>query len=294
MELKYGRWPESSWCSSDIDWKSAAAITAGVDVGTTSTQAAIICDNALFGYANIRTGTDFKAAAEKALALAMGESGMKREDIHKIVGTGFGKKNILFADKLTDEVQCHAKGARFMFGPEVRTVVDMGGQTVKAIRLFEWDRVRDIMMNDKCATGEGRSLETLCELLHVGIEEIGPKSLEAEKDPEPVSTTCWCFANIETLGLFGRPEFKSEKLSEAEIYASHLFAYAWRILGVVGRLSPLDVGDIKIDGGLGLTGGLAKNPGITKRIERELNVPVMESPYDPMLAGAIGAALLAL
>lgn len=293
MEQKYGRWPESAWFSRELDWKRAEKVTAGIDVGTTSTQAAILCDGSLFAYASIHTGADFRTAADRALALALEGSGMTREDIDAVVGTGFGKKNIAFADRLTDEVQCHAKGARFMFGPEVRTVVDMGGQTVKAIRLFEWDRVRDFMMNDKCATGEGRSLETLCELLHVDIGEIGPKSLEVEKDPEPVSTTCWAFANTETLGLFGRPEFRSEKLSEAEIYASHLFAYAWRILGVIGRLSPLDVGEIKVDGGLGFTGGLARNPGITRRIERELKVTAMKSDYDPMLAGAIGAALLA-
>jgi len=293
MNHEYGRWPESAWTSQEIDWKQAERITAGIDVGTTSTQAAILCDGKLFGYANIRTGADFCGAGEKALKLAIGESGLQRENINAVVGTGFGKQNIRFADKLTDEITCHAKGARWMFGPDVKTVVDMGGQTVKAIRLFDWDRVRDFMLNDKCATGEGRSLETLCDLLHVPITEIGPKSLEAEKDPEPVSTTCWTFANTETLGLFGRPEFKCEKLTEAEIYASHLFAYAWRILGVVGRLSPLDVGEIKIDGGLGLTGGLAKNPGITKRIERELGVEALKTDIDPMLCGAIGAAMLA-
>jgi len=293
MNHEYGRWPESVWTSQELDWKQAERIIAGVDVGTTSTQAVILRDGKLFGYASIRTGADFAGAGEKALKLAMGEIGMRREDIAAIGGTGFGKRNIGFADRLFDEVSCCMKGARYMFGPEVRTVVDMGGQTVKAIRLFDWDRVRDFMFNDKCATGEGRSLEALCELLHVDITEIGPKSLEAEKDPEPVSTTCWTFANTETLGLFGRPEFKSEKLSEAEIYASHLFAYSWRILGVIGRLSSLEVGEIRIDGGLGLTGGLAKNPGITKRIERDLGVEAMKSDIDPMLCGAIGAALLA-
>lgn len=293
MNHKYGMWPESTWVSQELDWKHAKKIIAGVDVGTTSTQAVILCDGELFGYANLHTGADFAGIGEKALLSAMGDSGMKPSDLSAVGGTGFGKQHLGFAAKLLDDVQCHAKGARFMFGPEVKTVVDMGGQTVKAIRLFDWDRVRDFMFNDKCATGEGRSLEVLCELLHVNLTEIGPKSLEAEKDPEPVSTTCWTFAGTETLGLFGRPEFRCEKLSEAEIYASLLFAYAWRILGVIGRLSPLDVGEIKIDGALAFTGGLAKNEGITKRIERELNVIAAKSGYDPMLAGAIGAALLA-
>lgn len=294
MEQEYWRWPESSWISGEIDWKNVGEITAGVDAGTTSTQAAILCNGNLFGYASIHTGANFEKAAKTAIAMAMNGSGMKLSDITGIGGTGFGRKNITFASKALDEVHCHAKGAKFIYGPDVRTVVDMGGQTIKAIRLFEWDRVRDFMLNDKCATGEGRNLEALCDLLHIGITEIGPKSLEVNNDPEPVSTTCWAFAATETLGLFGRPEFKNEKLSEAEIYASHLFAITWRILGVVGRLSPLDVGEIQLDGVLALTGGLAKNIGITSRIERELGVKAAVGEYDPMLAGAIGAAMLAV
>ena len=290
--MEYWKWPESAWVKQGADWK-ADGITAGVDVGTTSTQAAVLHAGDLLGYASIRTGADFGKAALDALAQATNGAGINPGDIPVIGGTGFGKKNIEVASKTFDEVHCHAKGARFMYGPEVQTVVDMGGQTVKAIRLFEWDRVRDFMLNDKCATGEGRNLEILCDLMHIGITEIGPKSLEAEKDPEPVSTTCWAFADTETLGLFGRPEYRSEKLSEAEIYASHLFAVAWRIIGVIGRLSTLDAGDIQIDGGLAFTGGLAKNQGITARIERELGVKAASSDYDPMLAGAIGAALLA-
>jgi len=290
MAREYGKWPESSWVSNEINWKREKSIIAGVDVGTTSTQAAVLCDGKLFGFANIHSGANFEKAANDAIEKAMEGSGMSLSDISAISGTGFGARNI--KGKTFDEIHCHAKGARYMFGSEVRTVVDMGGQTVKAIRLFEWDRVRDFMLNDKCATGQGRNLEVLCELLHIGITEIGSKSLESEKDPEPISTTCWAFAGTETLGLFGRPEFKSEKLTEAEIYASHLFALAWRVMGVIGRLSPLDVGEIQIDGGLAFTGGLAKNPGITARIERDLGVKAVCSDIDPMLAGAIGAALL--
>jgi len=292
MTNEYWKWPESSWVAEESAWKAGGAVTAGIDLGTTSAQAAVMRGNELLGYANIRVMTDFSETSAAALDLAIKNADIKIKDIAAIGGTGFAKKNISYATKTLDEVQCHAKGARFMFGPDVRTVADLGGQTVKAIRLFDWDRVRDFMIGDKCATGEGRRIEVLCDLMHTGITEIGPKSLEAEKDPEPVSTTCWAFAGTETLGLFGRPEFRSEKLSEAEIYASYLFSVAWRIIGVIGRLSSLEAGEVEIDGVLGLTGGLAKNPGITKRIERELGVKAAVSEYDPMLAGAIGAALL--
>jgi len=292
MAREYWKWPESCGVKKEIPRGDEGPVTAGVDVGTTSTQAVVFCGGSIAGYANIHTGGDFKKAADKALAMATEGTGIKPADISVIAGTGFGKRNISYSTVVFDEVQCHARGARFMYGPEVRTVVDMGGQTVKAIRLFEWDRVRDFMLGDKCATGLGRNLEMLCDILHIDITEIGQKSLEAEKDPEPVSTTCMAFADTETFGLFGRPEYKSEKLSEAEIYATHIFAVSWRIMGVIGKLSPLDVGEIQIDGGLAFTGGLAKNPGITSRIERDLGVTAARCDIDPMLAGAIGAALL--
>ena len=293
MKPEYRNWPEESRVSDGIDWRVAKSVTVGVDVGTSSAQAAILCDGELYAWASIRAGCDFRRTADDVINLAIGKTGMARENIRAIGGTGFARKNILFATELLDEVQCHAKGARFMFGPEVRTVVDMGGQTVKAILLYDWDRVRDFMMNDKCATGQGRNLEILCDMLEVPIVEIGELSLDVPADPEPVSTTCWAFADTETIGLLGRPEYRAEPLSKNQIYASHLFAVAWRILGVIGRLSPLDVGDLRVQPGLAFTGGLAKNTGITKRIERALQTEAMTSPYDPMLAGAIGAALLA-
>ena len=292
MIHEYGRWPETCWTSESIDWKTAKAITAGVDIGTTSAQCAVFCDGELFGWSNIRIGAGYKKAADEAIAHALGGSGLTAGKIGAIAATGFGRENAAYATKKLDEVHCHAKGARFMYGPTVTTVVDLGGQTMKAIRLYEWDRVRDITMNDKCATGQGRSIERICKLLHVPITEIGEKSLDVKGDPEPASTTCYCFAQTETMGQF-RPEFRAEDMTENEVYATHMLAIAWRMLGAIGKLQPLDVGEIMVYEDLGFTGGLAKNAGITKRIERELRVTALTSEYDPMLAGAIGAALLA-
>ena len=290
MIQAYGKWPESSWTSDKIDWKAAKTISAGVDIGTTSAQSAVFCDGELFGWANIRIGASFKKAAEEVIAKALGNSGLPVSMIGTITATGFARENAGYAAKTMDEVHCHAKGARFMYGPGVHTVVDLGGQTMKAIRLYDWDRVRDIAMNDKCATGQGRNIEQICKLLQIPITEIGEKSLDVKKDPEPVSTTCYCFAQTETMGQF-RPEFKSEALTENEVYATHMLAVAWRMLGAIGKLQPLDPGEIMCYEDLVFTGGLAKNPGITKRIERELRVTALTSEYDPMLAGAIGAAL---
>ena len=290
MKHEYGKWPESHWTSDKIDWRKSAKITAGVDIGTTSAQCAVFCDGELFGWANLRIGASFHKAADDVLFRALGNSGMTPDDITAIAATGFARENAVYATKKPDEVHCHAIGARFMYGPGVHTVVDLGGQTLKAIRLFDWDRVQDITMNDKCATGQGRNIERICNLLHIPITEIGDKSLDVKGDPEPSSTTCWCFAQTETMGQF-RPEFKAEKMTENEVYATHMLAVAWRMLGAIGKLQPLEPGELMCYEDLGFTGGLAKNAGITKRIERELNVTALKSEYDPMLAGAIGAAL---
>ncbi|MDR1205567.1 MAG: acyl-CoA dehydratase activase [Peptococcaceae bacterium] len=292
MTQEFWKWPESKWVSEKIDWKKAKKITAGVDIGTTSAQAAILCDGQLFGYANIATGADFREAADAVIQGAMGASGMTLKDIGSVAATGFGSRNAGYAAKTLDEIQCHGKGARFMFGPSVTTVVDLGGQTCKAIRLFEWDRIRDFKTNDKCAAGMGRDIEVICDILQVPIQEIGEKSLQVENDPEPVSTTCYAFANTETVGLL-REGYREAAYTENDVYAAHLFAVAWRILSTVGKLAPLDVGDIKVYKELAFTGGLAKNKGVTKRLERELDAAALTSEYDPQLAGAIGAALLA-
>lgn len=156
MTQEYWKWPESGWTSKDIDLKKAKSVTAGVDVGTNSTQAAVMCDGRLFGYASLRTGPDYRASAQAALEQAIGKSGMKVKDIKYIVGTGWGSRNVTCAEKTVDEISCHARGARFMYGPSVKTIVDLGAQTCKAIRLYGWDRIRDFAMNDKCAAGMGR------------------------------------------------------------------------------------------------------------------------------------------
>ncbi len=279
MAQHYWQWPESSWTATDIDWKKAKTVTAGVDIGSNSTQAAILCDGNFFGYASLRTGPDYRSSAQTAMEKAFGKSGMKIKDIKYIVGTGWGSQNVTFAEKTIEEITCHAKGARFMFGPKVKTVVDLGAQTTKAIRLYGWDRVRDFQMNDKCADGMGRSIEVMADLMQVSIQEMGEKSLQIEKDPEPVSTTCYAFANTEAMGLF------REGYTENQVLAAYLFTIAWRIHGMIGRVQP--------EKEIAFTGGLAKNPGIVKRLEKAMGMTALTSKYDPQLAGAIGAALIA-
>jgi bzd-type benzoyl-CoA reductase Q subunit len=279
MTEEYWRWPESRWTSSDIDWKQANEITAGVDIGAVSSQAVVMCDGEVYCYSNMRTGPNSKESANKAIDRALEGTGISLKNIRNIVATGYDSTGATFASKTVNEIACHAKGARFMFGPTVKTVFDMGGQTSKAIKLYEWDRIADFAVNDKCAVSMGWGIELLADLVHVPLTQMGEKSLAVKEDPEPVSTTCYVFANTEAVGLL------RTGVSENEMLASYLFAVAWRLYGLLGRINP--------EKEYAFTGGLAKNPGIVKRLERDLGITALTSQYDPQLAGAIGAAVLA-
>ena len=279
MNQEYWKWPESKWTSKDIDWKKANTVTVGVDVGAVSTQAVVMCDDEVYSYANIRTGTDVSESAKGAMEQALDGNGMKMGDIHKIVSTGYGRKKVPFAQKAINEITCHAKGARYMYGPSVRSVLDMGGQTSNAIKCYEWGQIADFQVNDKCAISMGRSIEMMADLLHVPIQDMGEKSLSVTEEPEPVCTTCYIYCNTEAIGLL------REGYEETDMLASYLFAIAYRLYTLIGRLKP--------EAGLALTGGVAKNAGVVKRLERELGLTALPSKYDTQLAGAIGAALFA-
>lgn len=279
MTQEYWRWPESRWTSADIDWEKANTITAGVDVGVVSSQAVVMCDDELYCYANMRTGPDSGESATKAMAQALESTGMKVKDIHYIVGTGYGRKNISFAQKAVNEINCHAKGACFMYGPTVRTVLDMGGETSKAIKCYEWGEISDFAVNDKCATGFGEGIEVMADLIHVPLKEMGEMSLSVSEEPEPVSTTCRIYANTEAIGLL------RAGWQENDMLAAYLFAIAYRLYTLIGRLNP--------EKDLALTGGVAKNMGVVRRLERELGLTALPPKYDTQLAGAIGAALFA-
>jgi bzd-type benzoyl-CoA reductase Q subunit len=281
MTEEYWDWPESRWASADIDRKKAKTIVAGVDVGVVSTQAVVMCDDELYCYANMRTGPDgSNDSAVKAMEQALQGTGMKVEDIHSIVATGYGRKKVQFAQKAVNEIACHTKGARFMYGPTVRTILDMGGETSKAIKCNEWGAVSDFAINDKCATGFGEGIEMMADLTHVPIQEMGERSLSVKEEPQlPVSTTCRVFANTEAIGLLRSGS------QENDMLAAYLYAVAWRLYPLIGRLDPKE--------DLAFTGGVAKNVGVVKRLETALGLTALPPKYDTQLAGAIGAALFA-
>lgn len=276
---EYWRWKEYNWKNPDIpDWH-LSLITAGVDVGSTSSQAVIMVDGKLYAYSTMRTGSDSPGSALKAMNWAMEGTGLTLQDINFAVGTGYGRVNVPFANKAVTEIACHARGANFMYGPTVRTILDMGGQDCKAIHCDEKGKVTSFLMNDKCAAGTGRGMEVFANLLAVAIEEVGEMSLSVDEEPEPVSSTCVVFAKSEAIGLL-RAGWSKEK-----VLASYCSAMARRVVSLLQRNG--------MEPDFAITGGIAKNSGVVKRIEKLLGVQALIPKYDTQIAGALGGALFA-
>ncbi|MCX7703482.1 MAG: benzoyl-CoA reductase, bzd-type, subunit Q [Planctomycetota bacterium] len=283
MAVEYWRWPERKWVSKEIDWKKAKTITAGVDVGSVSSKALVLVDDQIFSYSLTRTGSDSPQSADKALSLALGESDLPREKIQYIIGTGYGRINIPFAQRAITEIACHARGANYIFGSKTRTVLDMGGQDCKAIKCDEKGKVTAFLMNDKCAAGTGRGMEVFADLLQVPIQDIGDMSFDIEEEPDPVSSTCVVFAKSEALGLL------KKGWPKAKVLAAYCAAMAHRVFTLLERVG--------VEKEFVITGGIAKNKGVVKRLEKELGFSALPMPedakFDPQLAGALGAALFA-
>ena len=277
MGKEYWRWPESKWVSPDIDWRAGDIISAGVDVGSVSSQAVVMVDGNLFCYSNFRTGSDSPESARKAMDKALEDTELSLDKIHYTVGTGYGRVNVPFANRAITEIACHARGANYMYGPSVRTILDMGGQDCKAIHCDNRGKVTNFLMNDKCAAGTGRGMEVFADLLSIPIEDLGRLSFEVEEEPEPVSSTCVIFAKSEAVGLL-RKGWHKEK-----VLAAYSSAMAHRVVELLER--------IKVEKEFAVTGGIAKNEGVVKRIEAELKIKALEPKQDTQIAGALGGAL---
>jgi bzd-type benzoyl-CoA reductase Q subunit len=275
-KTEYWRWLEYRKQMPNMNWKDAKIITAGVDVGS---------DGEIYAWSVMRTGSNSSDSASKALGWAMEGTGLELKDIHYIVGTGYGRVNVPMANRAITEIACHAKGANYIWGPTVKTVLDVGGQDVKAIRCDENGKVVSFLMNDKCAAGTGRGMEVIADLLKIPIEEVGKVSLTVAEEPDPVSSTCVVFAKTEAVGLL-RKGWTQEK-----VLAAYLRAMAIRMTELIEKVG--------CEKDFVITGGQSKNIGLVERVEnilgiKRLPVPDLEKTgRDPASAGAIGAALFA-
>lgn len=251
-------------------------IVAGIDVGSRTTCALILQDGRIISHELIRTGADSPAASRQAIEKALTKIGLSLPSLSRIMATGYGRVLVPCADKMISEITCHAQGAHWFF-PGVRTVLDMGGQDCKAIRVDEEGNPVDFAMNDKCAAGTGRFLEVMAETLRLPLEEIGPLSLQSSKEMA-INSFCTVFARAE-IGTLVR-----EGIPKPDILAGLHKALSVRIYSLLNKVG--------IEEDLVITGGIAKNIGVVRVLEEKIGITA-RIPNDPQMVGALGAALLA-
>lgn len=254
------------------------AYAAGVDVGSTQTKAIIINeDREIVGRCLTDTGANVVVAAENAFAEALRTSGIREEEVEYVIGTGYGRYRVTFGNTQVTEISCHARGAAQMF-PGTKTVLDMGGQDTKAIRVSPKGEVLDFCMNDKCAAGTGRFLGAAAAALDIPLGELGNVAMKAER-PVKISTTCTVFAESEVLSWLG----KGKKIEDI-LWGVHL-SIASRSTALLRRVG--------IEDEITFTGGVTKNAGMIKSLEQALKTKLNVSD-DSHYMGALGAALFAL
>lgn len=247
----------------------------GIDSGSTSTNAVILNGNReIVASAVIRTGAKSGESAQRILEEILQKANLQRSDLTKIVSTGYGRVSIPFADKNVTEISCHGKGAHYL-NPEIRTILDIGGQDSKAIHLNEKGDVTDFVMNDKCAAGTGRFLEMMARTLEVDISELGPLSLKSTENIE-ISSMCSVFAESEVISLIAQNKETSDIA-----HGIHM-AIAAKAISLMRRVG--------LEPRFMMTGGVAKNPGVVKVLEEQLKAPLFISE-EPEIVGALGAAL---
>ncbi|HNY19731.1 MAG TPA: acyl-CoA dehydratase activase [Flexilinea sp.] len=251
---------------------------AGIDSGSTTTNA-VIMDNKkqILASSTIPTGVQIMESANRALEEALLKADINRKQISRTVTTGYGRAGISFREKEVTEITCHAKGA-FFLNPAVRTVIDIGGQDSKVIRLDENGTVYDFVMNDKCAAGTGRFLELMSQSLGLTMEEMGTRGIDTKEDIV-ISSMCSVFAQSEVVSLIA-----SGKRVEDIIHGLNR-SIAAKVLSLAGRKV--------LEREWMMTGGVARNVGVVNAVEEKLGGKVIV-PNEPEICGAIGAALIAI
>jgi len=250
--------------------------TAGIDIGSITAKAAIVENGKIIGTKIIFTGYNAEAAGVRVYEELLAESGLDTSSIDKIVATGYGRNSVAFADKTFTEIMAHAAGA-YLLNPKIRTIIDIGGQDSKAMALDEKGKVKNFVMNDKCAAGTGRFLEVMARALEVNLDEFGAMSLQS-KLPSKISSLCTVFAESEVISLIARGEKRPDII--AGIHES-IAARVSSMLARVGVTEPVMI-----------TGGVARNKGVVDALTRKLGVKIEVSSY-AQVNGAIGAAVLA-
>ena len=253
-------------------------LVGGCDVGSTTGKAVVLNDTTVVGHCIVPSTTKPENTARQAMDEALKMAGLSTiDDLQYIVGTGYGRLKVAFANDNVSEITCHARGAHWL-NPAVRTVVDIGGQDCKVMSLDKNGKVLEFAMNDRCAAGTGRFFEAMARVLTCGLDGI---SALANQGPNPAAITSQCsvFAESEVITLI------NEGVEVPNIVAGINNSVANRLFSMVRRVG--------LTKELVLTGGCSKNEGLAKALEAKLGITVTLLPQDPQIAGAIGAALIA-
>ncbi len=249
---------------------------AGVDAGSNTIKTVILSEDGIVSSHVIKTGMGGDEQALCCLDQACAKAGIGRSKIACIYCTGYGREYLTFPNGRRSEIICHGAGVHWVL-PDIRTIIDIGGQDSKGIRLNEWGEVENFNMNDKCAAGTGRVLETMANALQIPLEELGVCALRAP-EAVTVSSTCTVFAESEVISHVARGKKRDEILLGV-------------CQSIVNRIAAMVKG-IGIKPPLAMTGGVAKNPAVVKLMGDRLSLPVLLPP-EPQITGALGAALIA-
>jgi predicted CoA-substrate-specific enzyme activase len=251
---------------------------AGVDVGSTQSKAVIVsASRTIVARSLIATGANVSRAAENAFLQACEAGGLPREAVGYVVGTGYGRYKVTFGDAQITEITCHARGAHSLF-PGTRTVIDMGGQDTKAIKVGSDGSVLDFAMNDKCAAGTGRFLTAAADVTGVGLDELGPLALQA-KSPVRLTSVCTVFVESDIMS------YLAQRKTIEDILGGVHKAIATRTMALVRRVG--------VEDEVTFTGGVSRNIGMVRGLEAVLGRPINVSEEGHYM-GALGAALFAL
>jgi predicted CoA-substrate-specific enzyme activase len=251
-------------------------ITAGIDIGSLSTKAVILEGDKIKATHVELTGGDNVKTGKKVFDIVLSKAGFVREQIKYVISTGYGRENLNFFDANVTEITCHAAGIYFLF-PKVRTILDLGGQDSKAIKIDDNGAVIDFVMNDKCAAGTGRFLELVSRWLQVDLSELGELSRKTDKTVT-ISSMCSVFAETEVVSLI------TKRTPIPEIIRGLHSSIAERSINLLKRVN------IKED--VAMSGGVAKNIGVVDMLENKLGLKIMVAE-DPQIIGALGAAIIA-
>lgn len=254
------------------------AFVAGIDIGSITAKTVLMDgEGHLLAQKVVHQGIVNEAAALTCLGEALDMAGMEREELEYIITTGYGRNLVSFGHRNVTEISCHARGAHHLF-PEVRMVIDIGGQDSKVIALNGEGRVTAFNMNDKCAAGTGRFLEVLARALGVALEDMGRLSMDSTL-PANVSSLCTVFAESEIVSLSAQGHAKVDIIAGLH--------------EAIGRRLQAMVKSVGVHPQVMMSGGVAKNKGVVRVLERMLGTEIIIPP-EPQIVGALGAALYAL